>query len=192
MNTFLNPSKKEFTEDHRKTYNNFNKSDIFNKNVQPKENELVTVINFPKKIFILKKKKFKNKFKENNFAPKFQEETAFGRKLNEFHDQKLIENSKVFGINKGQGFVKPQFVDYEERKVDRDLTPKEKKLFEQNPNLDLDRIRNLKQKNFEENLNEKKSQGVSFDFNVPNSSIYNKVNLHNSNIFNNEVIKIKL
>ncbi len=43
MNTLLNQNKKEFTEDHRTNYNNFNKSDIFNKNMQQKENDLVTV-----------------------------------------------------------------------------------------------------------------------------------------------------
>ena len=43
-----------------------------------------------------------------------------------------------------QGYMKPQFNGYEERKVERDLTPKEKKLFEQNLNFYLDRIKNLK------------------------------------------------
>ena len=43
-----------------------------------------------------------------------------------------------------QSYMKPQLNDYEDRKVERDLTPKEKKLFEQNLNFYLDRIKNLK------------------------------------------------
>jgi len=198
MKTLLNTNGKEFTNDHRANYNNFNKSDIFNKNVQIKENELVTVANYTEliknlnkffKFFLIYIKKFKNKFKENSFAPKFEEDTAFSRKLNEYHDPKTIENGKYtkLNVNMSQGYMKPQFNDYEERKVERDLTPKEKKLFEQNPNFDIDSIKNLKQKNQEENFFAKKTQGVSFKFNVPNSSIYNKVNLQHSNIFNNEV-----
>lgn len=43
MNTLINKEKKDFTQDHRTNYINFNKSDIFNKNVKVQENELVTV-----------------------------------------------------------------------------------------------------------------------------------------------------
>jgi hypothetical protein len=70
--------------------------------LQIKENELVTVTNYTELISILNKfflisfiskKKFKNKFKENSFAP-IQEDTAYSRKLNEYHDPKTIENGK--------------------------------------------------------------------------------------------------
>lgn len=43
MKTLLNQDKKDFTHDHRTNYINYNKSDIFNKNLVVKENELVTV-----------------------------------------------------------------------------------------------------------------------------------------------------
>ena len=86
-----------------------------------------------------------------------------------------------------QGYIKPQYNDYEERKIERDLTPKEKKLYEQNPNLNIDAIKNLRQKLSEDNVQTKKSQAINYNFDVPNCSVYNKINSHNSNIFHNEV-----
>jgi hypothetical protein len=44
MNTLLFNEKKDFSEDSRANYINFNKSDIFNKTVKVQENELVNVI----------------------------------------------------------------------------------------------------------------------------------------------------
>lgn len=39
-----NEVKKEFTNNHRRNYTNYNTSNIFNTDVTTKENELVTVI----------------------------------------------------------------------------------------------------------------------------------------------------
>jgi hypothetical protein len=86
-----------------------------------------------------------------------------------------------------QGYIKHHYIDYEERKVDRNLTPREKKLLEQNPNLDCNKIKDLKQKNIDYEVHSKKSQAQDFNFNTPNSSVYNKVNMNNSNIFHFEV-----
>ncbi len=53
MNTLIHPKRNEFTNDHRTNYQNYNKSDIFNKTVVIKENQLVNVkINF---YFLIKK-----------------------------------------------------------------------------------------------------------------------------------------
>jgi len=78
-----------------------------------------------------------------------RKDTAYSRKLNEYHDPKTIENGKYtkLNFNMSQSYMKPQLNDYEDRKVERDLTPKEKKLFEQNLNFYLDRIKNLIQLN---------------------------------------------
>jgi len=43
MNTLLNPNRKDFSNDHRTNYINANKSDIFNKTIVSRENELVNV-----------------------------------------------------------------------------------------------------------------------------------------------------
>lgn len=44
MNGKANEVKKEFTNNHRRNYTNFNSSNIFNADIVIKENELVSVI----------------------------------------------------------------------------------------------------------------------------------------------------
>jgi hypothetical protein len=109
--------------------------------------------------------------------------------MNEFHDTNSLDNTRYNRIQNEsvQGYVKPQFEDYENRKIDKDLTPKEKKLLEQYPKMELDKIKNLKQKNSDEKINTRSNTGMSLDFSGLNNTVYNKVVSNNSNIFNNRV-----
>lgn len=70
----------------------------------------------------------------------------------------------------------------EERKIDGELTAKEKKIFEQNPKLPLNQLKRLR------SSQEKKMEDPSLmDFSTHNSTFYNRVNFNNSNIFNDTV-----
>lgn len=186
MNKLNNTIKKEFTPNHRENYINYNKSNIFNNGLIETDNDIVSV----KKIYFYFKKKYKNKFKEFKYEPKYENEkiTAFTRKLSQFHNQQSIENGlyKKISINQSQVFIKPQFDDYTERKNVRDLTPKEKKILEQNPNLEVFKIKVIKDRKFEE-IKEKRDNSIKFDFNQPNCAKISRIKLNASNIFYQEV-----
>lgn len=109
--------------------------------------------------------------------------------MNEFHDSRSLELGKYNKNNSNinQGYLKPQFNDYEDRKVESDLTAKEKKFLEIYPKMDLDKIRNLNQKNDYDNYSTRINQATIMMADKPNSSIYKKINSNNSNIFHNEV-----
>ena len=112
-------------------------------------------------------------------------ENAFTKKLQEFHKEESICTGqyKKVNLNSSQGYIKPSCNHFEDRKVEKDLTAQEKKIVEQNPKMDINQIRKLKSK-----PEEKKNNISSMEFSTHNSTLFNRVNFNNSNIFNDTVI----
>jgi hypothetical protein len=132
------------------------------------------------KININKYQNFKNRFKENKYEPKFNNENAFTKKLKEFHNEESLNSSqyKIGNSNKSL---------FEDRKIERDLTPKEKKIFEQNPKMSFYEIKKIGSKPENQNQNEINNK---INISSKNNTLFNKVSFNHSNIFNDTVFNL--
>jgi len=142
-------------------------------------------------------KKFKNKNKEENFTPKFSNQyaTAFSRRLNEYYDPKSLDagkNSQTAAkkLNSTLGYLRTETEKVNEttKKIDGgNISAKEKKILELNPNLKEGQLKELKEKSTH-GLNNMNQNRVKLEFEGKlNNTRFNKVKLNSSNIFHNQV-----
>jgi hypothetical protein len=89
--------------------------------------------------------------------------------------------------NTSQVFIKPSNYQFEDRKLERDLTPKQKKIFEQNPKMSFNEIKQIRSKAEEKN---EINNPIEFSLSTSskNNTLFNKVSFNHSNIFNDSVI----
>lgn len=179
MNTLNFSDQKSFTNDSRTNYLIYNQSNIFNNdnnNIRPNN----------------KVENFKNRNKENNYEPKYKNENAFEKKMKEFHKEESFITGSSNKKNLNNSYIKPPNNNNNsnnEKKIDRDLTPKEKKLFEQNPQMNFTQLKNLSNNKINNNnIFDRNNNAISLNNNnsssKKNKTLFTKVNFNHSNIFN--------
>ncbi len=100
-----------------------------------------------------------------------------------------VNNKENNKLNSTLGFLKSVNDKFNEKTIDENITAKEKKFLELNPSLKVDQFRELKDKKNEDIKSNKK---VSFNFDKPNNSKFNRVKLNTSNIFHDQVYIIQM
>jgi hypothetical protein len=156
--------KRIITDDHRKNYVANNKSDIFFATGKKEEAQ------------VNHKAMLKDKRTKSDFVPNFKDETAFNKKVKEFYNK---ESEKKIGSS--QGYLETEKNNNNAKPVSNLIsTPKERKLFQLNPNIKEDTLKTIK--NRKNNFFERNSTASKFDNNKESQENRN-MNLI-SNIFN--------
>lgn len=93
-------------------------------------------------------------------------------------------NNENIKLNSTLGYLRTENDKMNEKTINGDISAKEKKFLELNPNLKRDELKELKEK---KNDDLKMTKRVSLNFDKPNNSKFNRVKTNTSNIFHNQV-----
>jgi hypothetical protein len=149
--------KRLITDDHRKNYVSNNKSDIF---FAQNKKEVVKVDH---------KAMLKEKRTQSNFVPRFKEETAFDKKVQEFYS-KESENK---GIKSSAGYIEKESLVKNKNTgtLNSSATAKERRIFQLNPNIKEDVLSASSARN--NKFFEKNSTASQYDTNKTSQDIRN-------------------
>jgi hypothetical protein len=128
--------KRIITDDHRQNWATNNKTDIFFAQNKKEEKQ------------VDHKAMLKEKRTQSNFKPRFNEETAFNKKVKEFYNKSTNKD-----MISSQGYIEKEKVLNNKKEISNLIsTPKERKMFQLNPNIKEENLKNVQNtKIFERN-----------------------------------------